>query len=277
MPRTGLAFLVGAVAICGLPPLNGLVSELLVYLGLFRATLLGHDPLWLVGVFAAPALALVGALAVACFVKVFGAVFLGTPRSDHAWGAEEALAPMLAPMAVLAAACFFIGSGSVIVVPILDRAIAAWSGLAAPSLVGVAPLVTVSAVSGALLLTLLAAGAWLLRSRRSARRDVGTWDCGYAAPSARMQYTASSFADSLVQLLGWALRPETHPPRLGTVFPGAAQFHSHVPDVVLDRGVRPAFTLIGRVAARLRPLQRGNVHLYLLYIVATLLALLFWR
>src|SRR5204862_751306 len=80
MPRTGLALLVGAVAICGLPPLNGLISELLVYLGLYRAGV-GKGGPWLAGALAAPALALIGALAVACFVKVFGAVFLGQARA----------------------------------------------------------------------------------------------------------------------------------------------------------------------------------------------------
>src|SRR5439155_6213990 len=77
MPRTALLFLVGAVAICGLPPLNGFVSELLVYLGLFQAAAARDGRWWIATAFAAPALALVGALALACFVKAFGAVFLG--------------------------------------------------------------------------------------------------------------------------------------------------------------------------------------------------------
>src|SRR5262249_31917742 len=89
MPWTALAFTLGAVALCWLPPLNGLVSELLVYLGLFRQATSESSRLWLVGAFAAPALALVGTLAVACFVKVVGAVFLGEPRSEVAGAAHE--------------------------------------------------------------------------------------------------------------------------------------------------------------------------------------------
>jgi formate hydrogenlyase subunit 3/multisubunit Na+/H+ antiporter MnhD subunit len=80
MPWTSFAFLVGSVAICGLPPLNGFVSELLVYLGLFEVARLPRGVLWLVGAIGAPTLALIGALALACFVKVFGAMFLGEPR-----------------------------------------------------------------------------------------------------------------------------------------------------------------------------------------------------
>ena len=84
MPWTSLCFLVGAVAICGLPPLNGFVSEFLIYLGLFGTLGHGGGPSFAGAAFAAPALALIGALAVACFVKVYGAVFLGTARSEHA-------------------------------------------------------------------------------------------------------------------------------------------------------------------------------------------------
>ena len=89
MPRTALAFLVGAVAICGLPPLNGFVSEYLLYVGFLQTVAGAGDDTWLAGAFGAPALALIGALAVACFAKVFGAVFLGVPRSPAPRGAAR--------------------------------------------------------------------------------------------------------------------------------------------------------------------------------------------
>ncbi len=278
MPRSGLAFLIGSVAICGLPPLNGLVSEFLVYLGLFRSGEAGGGP-WLAGALAAPALALIGALALACFVKVFGAVFLGHARTREAEHAHEAGPAMLAPMAILAAFCFFIGLGAPLVAPVLDRAVAAWAGSAAvPALAGVAPLVWVSATGAALLLVLALLGSWLaaLARARAATSDVGTWDCGYAAPTARMQYSSSSFAEMLVGLLGWALRPEMQTPRVEGPFPAPATFHSHVPDTVLDGVVHPSFVLAGRIASWLRPIQRGSIHLYLLYILGTLFALLLW-
>jgi hydrogenase-4 component B len=184
---------------------------------------------------------------------------------------------MLAPMLVLAAACLFIGLAAPLVASVLDAAVLAWTGDGtAVTLDRVAPLVWVSAASAALLLAIAIAWAWIAARTRAARRDVGTWDCGYAAPSARMQYSASSFAQMLVALLGWALRPTVHAPRLEGPFPGAAAFESRVPDTVLERVVAPSFERIGRVAAWLRPIQRGSVHLYLVYILATLLALLLW-
>lgn len=134
---------------------------------------------------------------------------------------------------------------------------------------------------GALLAALVLAGWWLAaraRARaRAAPAEVGTWDCGYAAPPPRAQYTSSSFAGMLVGLFGWALRPDVHAPKVAGTFPAAARFHSHVPETVLDRAIQPAFSRAGSLFARLRWIQSGNVHLYLLYILGTLLALLLWR
>jgi hydrogenase-4 component B len=130
MPRTGLLFLTGAVAICGLPPLNGFVSEFLVYLGLF-GTLNGAGARF--AAFAAPLLALVGGLAVSCFVKAFGAVFLGEPRTADGAGAHDA--PLLTgPMTVLAACCALIGLAPFAPAPLLQRAAAAVAGPDAPPL-----------------------------------------------------------------------------------------------------------------------------------------------
>jgi hydrogenase-4 component B len=275
MPRTGFAFVVGAVAICGLPPLNGLVSELFVYLGLFRVAAGGGGP-WLAGALAVPALAFVGALAVACFVKVFGAVFLGQGRSSDVERAQESGPAMLVPMAVLGALCLAIGVGAPLVAHLLEPAIGTWSGgIAAAELGHVAPLAWISLTSVAVAGGVVAVW-WWMRGRSRGPRAVGTWDCGYARPSPRMQYTSSSFAQMIVRFLSGALRPGMHSPAIRGSFPRPASFRSHVPDAVLDRLVRPTFSLAGRQFARLRPIQRGNTHLYLLYILGALLALLLW-
>ena len=106
MPATALAFAVGAVAICGLPPLNGFVSELFIYLGLFRTLGIGAGRSWVGAAFAAQALAVIGALAVACFAKAFGVVFwIGPHGARRACRGEYGLS-MTGPMAVLgSAAC----------------------------------------------------------------------------------------------------------------------------------------------------------------------------
>jgi hydrogenase-4 component B len=269
------------VAICGLPPLNGFVSEWLVYLGLFRTLGVGPGPSYPGAALAAPALGLIGALALACFVKVFGAVFLGTGRSEHAESAHEAGPAMLAPMLVLAGCCAFIGLAPVCVAGVLEQAVTAWMPeLAAESvdLQALAPLEWVSTLAVALLAALVVTGSLYRAYLRRAPLATGpTWGCGYVAPTPRMQYTASSFAQMLVDLFAWALRPVKERPRHLPLFPQPGHFHSEVPDAVLDRGVLPVLSLGARLAARLRVFQQGKIQLYLLYVFLTLMALLLWR
>jgi hydrogenase-4 component B len=281
MRYTALCFLVGAVAICGLPPLNGFVSELFLYLGVFRC--LGREGASYVGAaFAAPALALIGALAVACFVKVYGAVFLGSGRSGHVAHAREAGVAMLVPMWVLVGCCCLIGLAPALVSPLLERAIFAWSqeqaALSSLTLNRLAPLDWISAAS-LMLVVLIAAGGLFYWAclRANGQAVAGTWDCGYAAPAPRMQYTSSSFAQMLVKLFGWALQPRVHEQQPAGLFPGAAHFHSEVADTTLEGAVMPSARFLASLATRFRVFQQGRIQVYLLYIFVILIVLFLWR
>jgi hydrogenase-4 component B len=282
MPVTAVLFLCGAVAICGLPPLNGFVSELLIYLGLWRTLAPADASPAAAAALAVPALAMIGALAAACFVKAFGAVFLGVARRPVEGEIAEAPRAMLVPMAALALLCIAIGLLPALAVPFLDRAAAAWSattaGAPAPvplrSLAPVGPLGWITVLSAAL--WICAVVAVLALRRRMRVRDgerVPTWDCGYAAPTARMQYSSSSFAEMLVAIFRWALHPREHSPRVRELFPKAARYRSHVDDVVLDEWFVPALKWLARKALLLRFLQTGRIQLYILYVLIAVLAL----
>lgn len=275
MPRTFALFLVGALGIAALPPLNGFVSELFVYLGFFRAVATPGTIAW-VGL-AAPALALVGALALAAFVKLLGAAFAGAARSDAAAGAHEPGTAMLLPMAVLAAGCVLIGTLPVMVTGLLDRAILDWDPALPASLATIGAYVPIAWFPAAALglLATIAVAAWSfmrLRTNRPAR-SAGTWDCGYAHPTARMQYGGSSFSQMLVELLAWALWPRRRTPRIAGVFAAPTQFSSEVPDVVLDRALLPAMDAAESSFAWARVIQRGPIQVYLLYVLAILVLL----
>ncbi|MBE0599499.1 MAG: hydrogenase [Desulfuromonadales bacterium] len=272
LPVTGICFFGGAVAISGLPPLNGFISEWLVYLGALHS-LHGERALSLAAV-VAPTLALIGALALACFVKVFGALFLGAARSAQAAEAREAPASMRWPMLLLLAACAGIGLFPASVFPLLERAAQNWGVEAAGGLLAVAPPWPLTFV--AWLLLVLAALLWLWRRR--ARRQASaadTWGCGYALPNSRMQYTPSSFAALLVDLFRWGLRPERHGGRAEGVLPASASFASHTPDAILDRLLLPLVGGGARACTWLRArIQNGSGGLYLLYVALTLCSLL---
>ena len=275
MPRTAALFLVGAVAISGLPPLNGFVSEWLLYLGLFDAVG-AAGPAGVGAALTAPLLALIGALALACFVKAFGIVFLGSPRVVLEARPHDPAAAMLAPMAVLALLCAVIGLAPQAMVPALERAVAAavrgGAGVP-PALEEIGRVGVLGAVALGLLLALAAFGLWLRARTRGAPR-AATWGCGYHAPSPRMQFTGSSFAATLLATFRWALRPveEGHPVR--GAFPARASFHSRVPDTVLDRFLLPVARRLARLTLYARYLQQGRLQVYLLYVAVTLLVLL---
>lgn len=279
MPWTAAGFLLGATAICGLPPLNGFVSEFLIYLGLFHTLGLGGERGFPVAAFVVPALGLMGALAVACFVKVFGVVFLGVGRSPRP--ARESGVAMTLPMAVLAACCVAIGLGPWLVAAPLNRCLDTWTHQPTSTILALqqaAPLGALG-VAALSLAALLAAGAALLRWRIRAG-SLGwteTWGCGYTAPTPRMQYTASSLAEFLVSLLAWALRPIVRRPQLLALFPREEEFESHVPEVVLEKAVLPTFHGASRLLFWFRLMQQGNVQVYLLYIFVALVALLLFR
>jgi hypothetical protein len=127
------------------------------------------------------------------------------------------------------------------------------------------------------LAALLVLGRARLRRGRPAPPLAETWGCGYAFPSARMQYTGSSFAQILVQGFGWVLRPriDFRPPR--GPFPRGARFGTLVPEPVLDRALVPAVLSAGRGAAWLRGLFPTRIHFYAVLVLLTLVAMLAWR
>jgi hydrogenase-4 component B len=276
-PWVAVCFLGGAVAICGLPPLNGFVSEWLIYLAAFAA-IKGDGLALRLAVLAAPALALIGGLAVACFVKVFGVAFLGEPRSAAAAAVDHDAAPSLrVPMLILLTACAVIGLLPGLLAPWLQAAAAAWAPLPAGIALttALAPLPLVGAVGWVLLLYLLGLGWWLWWRTRHAPRDVSTWGCGYQAPTPRMQYTASSFADFLVSQFRFGLWSERHGGKVSGPFPAPATFASHTPDAVLDRLLIPGCREVARGCSWLRArVQNGRVPTYLLYVALTLLVML---
>ncbi len=280
LPFTALAFLIGATAICGLPPLNGFISELLLYMGMLKGGVQGHSPIGTLLLFGVPLLALVGALAVACFVKVYGVVFLGEPRCQDHSDPRESPVSMRLPMAVLSIGCILIGTMPFLVTGALDRAVTAWQlGPNLARLSSLVPFTTLMRINCALLVVSLVVAFILKRVAPPARTARAlTWDCGYSAPSARMQYTASSFADGLVALFSVFLRPRAVTPTLAEPFPPKSHFESHVPEVVLDLVVLPALRGLARAAYWFRRIQAGRIHIYIIYIlVALVMMLVVWH
>jgi hydrogenase-4 component B len=281
MPITAALFLVGAAAISGLPPLNGFASEWLVFLAACQAVLAPGPGVGPLAGLAAPALALVGGLAAACFAKVYGTTFLGHARSPHAERGHEATPAMLASMATLAAACLGIGLVPAAWLPGLARAAADWSrlplaALARPAEEAGRSAWHVSLVAGLLLLLVALLVAWRRGRLGSAQPTAPTWGCGFASPTARMQYTGSSFAEQLVIRFGWFFFPRIQVDPPAGLFPRRASFGSHVPDTVLELAILPALESGVRGSDRLRAQFGGRVQSKVLLLLLGVLGLLAW-
>jgi formate hydrogenlyase subunit 3/multisubunit Na+/H+ antiporter MnhD subunit len=278
LPWTGAALIVGALAIAALPPLNGLTGEWLLYRALADVGVTGSTPSALPAIAGAAALALVGGLAALCFVRLIGVVLLGTPRGEPARQAHEGGAAMTAPVLILAALCLAAALVAPLLVSSVHAPLTAELGASSRAEVAaagalLAPLVAVDA--GLLAAMVLVASLVLWRWGRA--RGAETWGCGYAAPSARMQYTGSGFSAELAaRVLPRWLRARVAVRAPEGPFPRSASLSSDTGDPVTRGVVEPFLVRCGDRFARLRFFQQGNVHVYLLYIVATAIAALVW-
>jgi hydrogenase-4 component B len=282
MRWTGVTFLVASAAIAGLPPFNGFVSEFLIYVAGFSGVRAGTPETVILAIAIAGGLALIGGLAAACFAKAFGVVFLGEPRSAHAARAREVGAAMRWPMVALALLCLGIG----LLAPwSVAAALPAVHVMAGPESLDLSPTVATRPLTGVVwtsaCLLLLAAGLFVVRRhllpRGKEEARTGTWDCGYARPTPRMQYTASSFAQPLCDLFSIVLGTRRHGTPVQGFFPQKAAFGTDTPDTAREHLFAPLFRMTDRALAPLRRMQHGRIHEYLLYIAIVLVLLLLWK
>jgi hydrogenase-4 component B len=294
MPWTALFFLIGAVAISGLPPLNGFVSEWFTYQGLLAG--FGATPTLTRMAFpiAGALLALTAALAATCFVKAFGIAFLARPRSENAQQACESPLSMRAGMAALALACILLGLGATWFIPVfapitqnafgiqITQQLVSGSGLLLTA--GSVRSGSVSPLLLTLALVLLGAvpfALWLALGRKSGlkfERAAGpAWDCGLPGLTAANQYTATAFSKPLRMIFGAIFRPrrEIHSDfDVSPYYPKAIHFESEIEPTFETHFYQPLWAAILALAARMRRIQTGSIHAYLAYIFVTLILLL---
>lgn len=287
MPLTAFCFLIGAVSISGLPPMNGFVSEWLTYQSLLAGFGTSHTLMDLLFPVAGALLALTGALAAACFVKAFGITFLALPRSDQAKQATEVPASMRLGMLVLTIACAAFGLGASWFLPVFDGLTQQLVGasrstdLANPFLVTagalqrgtVAPIV----IGGLLALTMLVALGLCRTADRLKSRTAVPWDCGLPALGPQHEYTATAFSKGIRMVFAALFQPKRETQSVFDVspyFPKEVHFESGIEQPFEDRLYNPIKRFVMWFSGRMRAIQAGSVHLYLSYIFVTLVLLL---
>lgn len=275
MPATALFFLIGAMGISALPPLNGFVSEWLTFQAFFSGVVRSQGPVKIFMVLSAAALALTSGLAAACFVKAFGITFLAMPRSARAREAKEANFPMKAGMAILAAGVVVFGIGAGLVAPVILRVSRAVLGAREAGvslyLVSALPLLMAAAVGGMGVAIFL----WFRFGLRTGRVRYNTWDCGYYALDSRTEYTATAFSKPFRIALSFFLLPYRKSEKMRDSFYHVCAFtyETHTTFVFKKYLYEPFVRLVYASAWKMRKLQPGSIHLYILYIFVALAGL----
>lgn len=280
MPQTSFLFLVAAIAICGIPPFNGFVSEFIIYTGLYN-WLLDATLLQLVAaIFSTAGLALIGGLAMMCFTKAFGVVFLGIPRSVLPTSCKEVPFVQLIPMYILAAFILLIGVFPMNFIHILSQP----TGLFTHSVsivqksAGIHAFTTIQSISiASWIFILLIISIFSMRKLVMNRHKISTgptWGCGYIAPSTKLQYTASSFVRTYSKLFAPFLAIGKHEDVPHGIFPSAAKYHTHPYDEVEKWLIDSPLKLNKSFMGRFLFLNNGKLQFYILYGVLFILAVL---
>lgn len=288
LPVTALFFIIGSIAISGLPPLNGFASEWLTFQALLSGVSVASAGSKIIFVLGVGALALTGGLAAACFVKVIGVTFLARPRSAAAANAREDSFSMKMGMGILAFLCVAFGLFSS---PILTILLRITNGLALSggeqkflpiSLESSAQTGTISLSFIALLFvawTLVAyVGVWIVAGKRK-EKIYSTWDCGAPVASPRTEIGATGFSRTLLVIFGDLLRPvkheeAKHSARVYKYFPISRHASFHITDVWTKYAYEPYAVAVHWIANQSKQVQNGNVHTYILYIFLTIIMLL---
>ncbi|UOA09002.1 hydrogenase 4 subunit B [Methylobacter sp. S3L5C] len=290
MPQTSLLFLVGCMSISSLPLFNGFVSEWLAFQTALQVDVLENGVLRSLIPVAAAALALTSALAAACFVKVFGLIFLGQSRSENSENAHETpYKGMLAGPALLAGLCFFIGIFPNVIIQLINTVSGQLLGQTLPNdsaldwlwLAPVSPEQASYSAPLVLIGALIAAGIcywYLRRNPLTVIRKAETWDCGFGGLTPRMQYTSSAFTMPLRRIFArvWLVDEQINKDMQGAMNLDVAAVHYklQIEDHSWPLFYHPIARGVNKLAKQVGRIQTGNIRTYLSYSFATLLLLL---
>jgi formate hydrogenlyase subunit 3/multisubunit Na+/H+ antiporter MnhD subunit len=271
MPYTAIFFLIGSLAICGLPPFNGFISEYLIYIGMFKSLSAANLYQSIVILSSIVGLALIGGLAIFCFTKAFGIVFLGEARSEKASMAKEVSRGMIFPQFITVAFIIMIGLASVLFVKPVFNIISQAFRLPDMTLVAnssVNNLTQISILSGIFVITIVILLVYRHFYLKMKQIDIGpTWGCGYTAGTSKQQYTATSYTYNYNHLAKPLLQTKKimDDIRDDEIFPGKRTFESHSDDIfkklLIDKPIDWFSSLLKKIAV----MQTGQIQHYILY------------
>ena len=267
MPKTGMLFLTAAVAICALPPLNGFVSEFLIYMGMFKGLAINNFFTMLVMLFGIACLALVGTMAVLCFTKAFSTIFLGMPRSEYSVKvSEDCESSMILPMGFLAIFTLLIGVFSIVALAFVLKPVSVFVDVKLYNIMPVLSLIMFVTFYALAFLIVLGAVIWVkLRCSKNKITIQETWGCGYDRANNKMQYSASSYASPFLSMLTPLFKKVFDIEKPRKLFPESSHFNLQFEDIEEAYLINPLVKYDEWFLSRFESLQSGNIQSYIKY------------
>ncbi|MBF0225506.1 MAG: hydrogenase [Desulfobacterales bacterium] len=278
MKTAGVTFLIGSIAICGLPPFNGFISEILIYFAGFKGLSSSPD-VFVLSILAIISLAVIGALAIACFTKVIGIVFLGEPRTDKALKTNaENETSLKIPLILICFICLSIGLLPQIFVKMSFQGISTFGISVDESNLSYLKLISdVSFMS--IIFFIIIGGMVAFRQLIYKGKNIvnaPTWGCGFTKPSEKLQYTAASYAFSIIEFYKPVAPVQQNYSANNDIFPKSSHFYSQISDIAEKWLVKAIVTPILIFFNKQHWIQHGDIHLYIGYILLTIVILLFF-
>lgn len=268
MKHTAFLFLIASLAICGLPPFNGFVSEFFIYNGFFNGLQTPDKTLLSWIVFGLFGLSVIGGLAMLCFTKAFGTIFLGTSRHQFDHEPAEVTRGALVPMYAVVILILAIGVLPKTFVAAFSNTISLFTGkkILTNHLPGNEALSMIGIYAA--IFILLAALIYFLRRKLTAGKTIdinATWGCGYVGSTEKMQYTASSFVRAYRKLAEPVLSIHKKKKDIEGIFPGKGLQETHPYDKAEKLFIDYPLRLLKNFFNRFTFLQNGNLQFYILY------------
>ncbi len=268
MPYTAVLFMAGSIAICALPPLNGFISEFLIYASMIFGFGIKNIAAFMSLILALAALALIGTMAVLCFTKAFGVIFLGSPREEFNFEIKEDVSKtMLLPIGILAIFTLLIGLFPQFVFLGLINPVSMFLKDGGTFALFAEILNFISQVAFSIFVFLgVCFIVFLVRfliCRK--KKNHTTWGCGYNLPNSRMQYTASGYADLFISTLKPMFKRVVHVKKPKDFFPKEAYYEVEIEDIEEAYIVKPLVELDEKFLSGFERLQNGNIQQYILF------------
>ncbi|MGN0014184.1 MAG: proton-conducting transporter membrane subunit, partial [Candidatus Gastranaerophilaceae bacterium] len=266
MPKTAVLFLIASIAICGLPPFNGFISEFLIYLGFLKSLLINNVSVFLTVLIAIAGLGLVGTMAILCFTKAFSIIFLGEARTEAAKNVTNDTSDIfIIPMSILAVFIVIIGLLPQFIFRMLYYPISSF-GVSFNKIAEFTYITDimqkVSFISSSMLITIIIA-IFIKKIIYKNQIKHTTWGCGYNRLNPKMQYSASSYAEPFLGSLKPLFKKIADIKKPKNLFPKEAHYETHIEDIEEEYFIKPFVHFNEDFLAKFEKLQNGDLQQYL--------------